>query len=118
MFIMLRTAFRVHEYDCTIRSIYPQDVAQYFIQYFQMTQTSDITAKKCLLGKEKPDSELFQTPEMTCHELKAAVLNLRPEDSVREFHYDSPTSFHDMSGLCKCTVYGEYSALYYVLFCS
>jgi hypothetical protein len=42
-----------------------------------MIQTSDITAKKCLLGKEKPDSELFQTPEMTCHELKAAILNLR-----------------------------------------
>jgi len=83
-----------------------------------MTQTSVITANKCLLGKEKPDSELFQTPEMTCHELKVAVLNLRHEDSIREFHYGNPTSFHDMSGLCKCTVYGEYSALYHILFCS
>jgi hypothetical protein len=40
-----------------------------------MTQTSDITAKNYLLGKEKPDSELFQTPEMTCTELNCTDLN-------------------------------------------
>jgi len=52
---------------------------------------------------------------MTCHELKVAVLNLRHVDSIREFHYGNPTSFHDMSGLCKYTVYGEYSALYHII---
>ena len=82
------------------------------------SQTCDITAKKFLLRKDKPDSELLQTPEMACHKLKAAVLNLQHEDSSREFHYGSPNNFHDTSGLCKCTVYGEYSALYHVLFCS